>query len=152
MSSEATAPVFSFDGDPTWRQGPCGECDELHDKSAGFVLRDGHATAVYYASWSPHDAEVHVEMVLGSWDDEAGYPDHVTFGCRLGASAGHAGVQRSLVPGGTTLGDKAMFGQKLTRDQALAHPWIELYWDLVDWLVDHDPLLHDRLPHPEVDA
>ena len=151
MHSDATAPVFSFDGDPTRRQGPCGDCDELHDKSAGFVLRDGDATAVYYASWSPHDSEAHVEMVLGSWDDEAGYPDHVTFGCRLGAATGDGAPQRSLVPGGTTLGDKVVFGQKLTRDQALAHPWMTLHDDLIGWLIDHDPMLHERL-HPAGDA
>lgn len=152
MSSEATAHVFSFDGDPTRRQGQCGECDELHDKSIGFVLRDGDATAVYYASWSPHHGEAHVETVLGSWDDEAGYPDHVTFGCRIGFRDGLDGPQCSLVPGGVTLGDKLIFGQKLTRDQALVHPWIDLHWELVDWLTDHDPLLHERLRHPEVDA
>ena len=40
-----------------------------------------------------------------------------------------------------------MFGRKLTRDEALAHPRLQEFWDCVDWLMLADPLLHENVYH-----
>jgi len=138
--------TFTFDGDPERRHRLCDVCREEHETDTGFVLRDGDAYAVYWASWYPHENEAWLDVVVGSWE-EPKYRDNVTFGCRIGYIEGQDAPACSLVEGGKVLGDAAIFGQKLTRDEALAHPWLDRFWELVDWLIGNDPILHEHVFH-----
>jgi hypothetical protein len=40
-----------------------------------------------------------------------------------------------------------MFGQKLEREEALSHPRLHEFWDLVDWLILNDETLHENVYH-----
>ncbi len=138
--------TLSFDGEPTIEQQQCPECGLRHESVIGFVLKDGAAHAIYFADWYPHGSEAYLDVVLGTWD-EPDYPDQVTFGCRLGHVEGEAGPLASLVPGGERRSDHPMFGVKLDRDAALEHPRLDQFWEVSDWLVLNDRLLHDNVYH-----
>jgi hypothetical protein len=110
------------------------------------VLRDGTAYAVYYADWYPHTREAYLDITLGPWS-EPEYPDQVTFGCRIGHVDGQEEPAASLVQGGALRSDHPMFGAKLDREDALGHPRLREFWDLVDWLIVNDPTLHEHVYH-----
>lgn len=138
--------TYSFDGDSTVEHRECPDCGRPHESVTGFVLKDGTAHAVYYADWYPHSAEAYLDVILGSWEGPD-YPDQVTFGCRLGSVEGQDGPAASLVEGGSTRSDHAMFGTKLDRPHALEHPLLPQFWAVVDWLVVNDQTLHDNVYH-----
>ena len=137
---------FSFDGDPTVKHRECPDCGQRHEGVTGFVLRDGSAHAVYYADWYPHTEEAYVDVTLGPWI-EPEYPDQVTFGCRIGQVDGQEEPAASLVQGGALRSDHPMFGAKLDREDALKHPRRVEFWELVDWLIVNDPILHEHVYH-----
>ena len=138
--------VLSFDGESRQTTRTCPDCGQAHESVTGFVLRDDSAYAVYYVDWYPHTDEAFVDVILGSWGGPE-YDDNVTFGCRLGEIEGHAGPQASLVTGGALRGDQPIMGKKLERDEALSHPMIGEFWDLIDWLILNDSLLHEKVYH-----
>lgn len=143
-----TRVVFSFDGEPDVRMVRCGDCGQQHEAVTGFVLCEGFAHAVYWADWYPHQNEAYVDLILGSWE-EPEYEDHVTFGCRIGRVPGQDGPQCSLVPAAQQRDEAPVFGTKLTREAALAHPWLGEFWDCIDWLTLNDPVLHEHVYHME---
>jgi hypothetical protein len=112
----------------------------------GFVLRDGNAHAVYFAEWQPTLGEAYVDVILGSFE-EPKYADNVTFGCRVGHVDSQEAPACSLVQGGSTRSDRPLFGTKLSRELALAHPWLAEFWAIVDWLIINDPVLHENVFH-----
>lgn len=138
--------TYSFSGEPTVDRRRCPDCGTEHESVTGFVLKDGSAHAVYYADWYPHSKEAFVDVVLGPWR-EPDYPDQVTFGCRLGPVEGQDGPAASLVTGGASKSDHALFGTKLDREAALQHPMLTEFWDVIDWLVVNDPTLHENVYH-----
>lgn len=139
--------AFGFDAEPRAEHRRCPDCGEEHDSDVGFVLRDGVKYAVYWAAWYPHQDEAWLDVVLGSWQ-EPDFADHVTFGCRIGRVEGQSDPACSLVLGGEIRGDDPVFGHKLDRDEALTHPWLPAFWELVDWLIPNDRLLHDHVFEP----
>jgi hypothetical protein len=62
----------------------------------------------------------------------------VTFGCRVGPVEGVDGNACTLVPAAEKASDSPMYGTKLTRDEALAHPWLPLYWEVIDLIMEAD--------------
>ena len=60
------------------------------------------------------------------------------------ADSGQVGPQASLVPAGRPYSDP-IFGRKLTREEALAHPWLDNYWSVVDFILTEDPIVHDHV-------
>ena len=106
-------------GDRTVRQKTCSDCGAAFEHVTGFVYDGNDAHSVYFAACHGHPKhEAQIDVVLGTWgDDEAG--DHVTFSSILrrdGAMAVSATVAID--------GDVAFLGRKLSRDEALAHPWV----------------------------
>ena len=108
-----------------------------------FVYRDGDAYAIYYASCYHHDGhEVWIDATFSTLGGRRG--DRVSFGCRVGAIEGHDGPPASLVPAGA-FSDSDNFGRRLTRDDALAHPQLSEFWELVDHVLDHDPVVYSHV-------
>ena len=81
------------------------------------------------------------DVVMGSvW--ELTSDDRVTFGCRLGPIEGHPETAFSLVTGAEVAPERPFFGHKLTRDHALLHPWLQDFWDVIDFIYEQDHELH----------
>jgi hypothetical protein len=122
----------------------CSCCGAAIERSSSLVQRDGTAYAVYFASCYAHGNEAFLDVVLGTW----GRPDasdHVTFGCRIGAVDGASEPPCSLVTGGELAVDDALFGAKLTRDDALQHPRLPDFWAVVDFVLEADPTVRARI-------
>src|SRR5580765_3406504 len=120
--------------------GTCDHCTKPMTRVAAFVHSDGDAHAVYYASCYDHEGhEVWIDAVFSpTWDD--GVDDHVTFGCRI-RRVGAAAPTRELVPAAAAWDDSAVFGHKLTPDEAAVHPRLGEFWALVDHVVANDPVV-----------
>lgn len=114
----------------------------------GFIHRDGDALAVYFASCYHHGGhEVWIDVVFSpTWAE--GVDDRETFGCRVGPIDGLNDIGSSLVTGGIAFPDSLNFGHKLTRDEALAHPRIREFWDVVDHVLTKDLLVREHIYGP----
>lgn len=121
----------------TLRQFECGNCQSVYERVTGCVEQGETTLAVYFADCHRHTSgpEIWFEVSVGSWSAPE-VEDHVTFGCRVGEiedgseSASLFDVQHRQ--GG-------MWGVGLSRDQALQHPWLPLFWQVVDAVLLHDP-------------
>lgn len=96
---------------------------------------DGVA-AVFYAALYKHEGvrDVFVDVIAGSWgsDDDS---DHVTFTTRTGPVEPDGKVASTMVDGGSAYPEAALFGLKLSRDEALARPDAARLWQLSDAVV-----------------
>ena len=126
----------------------CNTCDRLFQRVTGFIHEDGGAYAVYYASCYHHGGhEAWIDVIFSrTWED--GVDDHETFGCRVGPVAGQNDPACSLVTGGSAFRDSALFGRKLTREQALAHPRLPDFWAVVDHVLANDCVVRDHVYGP----
>jgi hypothetical protein len=122
----------------------CSCCGAAIERSSSLVQRDGTAYAVYFASCYAHGNEAFVDVVLGTWG-HTDANDHVTFGCRIGAVEGASEPPCSLVTGGELAVDDALFGSKLTRDDALQHPRLGDFWTVVDFVLKKDPTVRAHI-------
>lgn len=128
---------LSFDDGRTVQASRCDECGIDHKLVKQFVLEDGKAHAVLFVALHGHRAnEAWVDAILGSFDND--YADHSTFGCRVGPVDGQAEPAATLVDGAIPYSDAPIFGEKLTRDQALVHPRLSAFWRVVDFVLTHD--------------
>jgi hypothetical protein len=133
---------LTFSGDRQVRQFPCQCCESTVDRTLAQLDSDGVMRAVYYASCYHHaeGGEVYFDIMIGGWG--TGDPgDRVTFGCRWGAVEGHDEPMCSLTTGGEVFEDSALFGTKLDRPAALNSPLLPEFWQMVDFLVLHDPVV-----------
>jgi len=110
------------------------------------VTRDGAPYAVFFASCYQHDGENEswIDVVFGTWGRGTEHDDHLTFGCRFGPVQGSDLPAATAVDAAAVAPDSALFGRKLSRAQALAHPRVREFWDVVDFVVGADPIVH---PH-----
>lgn len=145
-SSGIPPDVFTFDGDPQRRRIECSSCSQEHEGVTGFVLLGGSAYAVYFADWYPHAGEAWLDVVLGTFA-EPGYADQVTFGCRIGHVQGQQEPACSLVQAAARRSGSALFGIRLSPDDARAHPRLGEFWAVTDWLILNDQLLHQHVYH-----
>ena len=131
--------MLTLDEDRQITTATCSCCGRERTTVTGFVYRDEDAHAIYYASCYPHDGEAWISVILGTWGEDIDtHDDHVTFGCRVPPKSGGC----MLVPAASAYNDSPMFGQKLNREEALAHPWLSDFWAVVDHVLVNDPLVH----------
>jgi len=128
--------------------GVCDHCHEPMTRITGFIHQGGDAHAIYFATCYHHDGhEVWIDAVFSpTWADQV--DDRVTFGCRVGTFAGQAEPAAALVAAASAYGNSALFGRKLTRDEALAHPSIAQFWDVVDHVLTHDDVVRSHMDGP----
>lgn len=136
LESEPGAQVTEF---------ACERCGEPVQRVTGFIHQNGDAHAIYFASCYHHVAhEAFIDVVFSpTWDNNA--DDHVSFGCRVGPMDGRSGPQSSLTTGGTAFEQSRMFGQKLTREDALTHPQLPEFWAVVDHVLTHDQVVRTHV-------
>ena len=66
------------------------------------------------------------DVLIGAWwNDGADGP--VTFCCEI-----HQDGSMTLDAAVSTPGQGEIFGRKLTRAEALIHPWVDTFWSVVD--------------------
>jgi hypothetical protein len=70
-----------------------------------------------------------------------------SFGCRIGHVHGQEPPACSLVQSATRRSDSALFGVRLSPEQARRHPRLSEFWAVTDWLVLNDELLHEKVFH-----
>lgn len=135
-------------GERQLREYTCGCCQAPVQRSWSYVNRDGDAYAVYFANSYRHTdqpRDTWIDVILGSW--QAPYPDHATFGCRVGPLGnGDPTPSATLVDAcADGSGTRPMHGQVLTREQGLTHPRLPEFWQVVDVVLEHDPTVRAHL-------
>jgi hypothetical protein len=137
--------MLTTDPERSVKQITCALCRRDHDQVTLLIHRDGDAHAVCFVAL--HDAhEAWFDVILGDFgtDDD---PDRVTFGCRVGSIDGQDEPAASLAQAGAAHEDRPLFGRKLSRDDALAHPRLNDFWEVVDYVLTSDPLVNHHLYH-----
>ena len=120
----------------------CDCCNGLNVRLTRFVYRNGDAFAIYYVAYANNHPEDEVSMLvsLGDWDDDSDPAERAAFYCRVRPTEESYEVM---------LGDAAqsmwsdveLVGQKLSREQALAHPWKQTAFEILDEAFIHDKSL-----------
>lgn len=126
----------------------CDHCQEPMTRATGFVLRDGDAYAIYFASCHHHDGhEVWIDAVFSpTWAEEV--DDRITFGCRVGAVEGQEEPAACLVAAAAAFRESRTFGRKLARHEASTHPLIGEFWALVDHVPTKDKFVSGHMYGP----
>jgi hypothetical protein len=120
----------------TVRRKTCGDCGVDYDHVTGFIDDGDTSVAAYFAYCHGHpDHEAGIDAVLGTWGLDR-HDDHVMFSCLLRGAEGAMAVDSSVAIEPTA--DAAILGRRLTRDEALAHPWIARFWQVVDVIAVED--------------
>lgn len=135
--------MLSLDPERSVRDADCAKCGRREKRVKLFVLRDGNAYAVCFASLHDHAgaAVAWLDVIFGTWSEDQA-SDHVTFGCRVGPVEGQVDPAASLVTAAQPFADRPIFGRKLTRDQALRHPGLGEFWSVVDHVLVNDADVH----------
>jgi hypothetical protein len=133
---------YTFTGERQVRTFTCDCCGTEAERTWAYIERDGEALAVFFASCYHHadGPEIYFDVILGTWGTDD-HSDHFTFGARYGAVTGLPEAACSLVTGGAAAPDSAIYGTKLDRAAALAHPRITEFWEVVDFLIETDPVV-----------
>jgi hypothetical protein len=135
-------PTFSFDPQRTVEQKSCAQCASGFVLVKGFIFEDDEPHGVYFAALHEHgQREAWIDVILGTFGTED-FSDHVTFGCRVGPVDGQAEPAATIVPAAAPYGSSPLFGQKLSRDEALAHRWLSSFWRVVDFVLVEDKEVH----------
>jgi hypothetical protein len=130
----------------------CEDCDSHFARVTGYVHEpnDGPTVATYYAVCHGHPHhEVALDVILGSWGDDADFSDHETFSCiwrprPQGVMAVDAFVTLSF-PDGEDV--PATLGRPMSRQDALQSPRIKTVWAITDALATTvDPITEQVMP------
>lgn len=111
----------------------CGHCRGRMVRLTG-ELHDGEGLAgIFYASLYNHDGvrDVYVDAILGTWNTDD-YSDHVTITTRTGPVEPDSHIASTLVDGGASYPDEAIFGHKISRDEGLLSPRLPEFWAASD--------------------
>lgn len=129
-----------------YRDFVCDCCNTAAQRTWASVNYGETPVAVYYTSCYHHNGvhEVWIDAILGTWGSDD-FTDHVTFGCRVGPVEGSAYPAATLVDGGAVTPDGPIFGLKLSREAGLQHPRLGDLWNLVDHVLEHDPVVNPHL-------
>lgn len=118
----------------------CECCGGTMTRLTRFVTQDGDAFAIYYAAFSTEHPENGVIGVIsiGEWWDGSSPDSRKTFAFRLWE--GEENYNVSITDARESdWKDVDLIGQKLSRDDALAHPLIGDVFHITDHITDEDP-------------
>ena len=134
-------PRLSFDSERSVETKSCDGCGRGYVLAKGFIYADGEPHAAYFAALHDHGvAEAWIDVIVGTFGS-GDFSDHVTFGCRVGAVEGQKEPAATVVPAAAPYGTSPLFGRKLSRDEALAHTWVQAFWAVVDFVLVEDPVV-----------
>jgi hypothetical protein len=135
---------LAYDPDRSVDEHECPDCPAPYRLVRGQLTWFGAQHAVFFAGCHDHDGtrDVLIDVILG-WADGAD-EDRVTFGCRVGPLDGEDDPVATLVEAAESYAEDPEWGTRLTRDQALGHPRLPEFWDVVDYVLVQDPTVR---PH-----
>jgi len=140
--AERVAETLSFDPERSVDLKSCAACGRGFTLIKGFILDNGDAHAVLFAALHDHgQREAWIDVILGSFGSED-FSDHITFGCRVGPVQGQSEPAATAVAAAAPYGEASLFGQKLSREEALVHPWVSAFWRVVDFALINDADIH----------
>lgn len=87
-----------------------------------------------------------MDAVFGTFG-ELDHSDHETFGCRVGPVQGQVEPAATTVDAAQPYDDSPFWGRKLTREEALDHPGVGEFWDVVDFILVSEPLVEHHVYH-----
>lgn len=117
----------------------CECCQGTTTRLTRFVYQDEDAFGVYYAVFSDkhrHDGVVGI-VSLGEWGEDEIPASRVAFSFRLWEGEDNYNVMISDA-NESEWSDVEILGRKLTREEALDHPWIEDVYLITDHMCDKD--------------
>jgi len=117
----------------------CDCCGGATTTLTRFVTVDGEARGIYYAAFSDNHPESHVIVLLslGRWEDGSGPEHRVAFALRIWVKEDQ--FQVGVVDAGDAgWPNAAQMGRRLSRREALAHPWIQEVFHVSDHIVAED--------------
>lgn len=122
----------------------CDCCGQPSRRTWSMVTRDDVPYALYFAACYDHGEvrESWIDVIFGTWDMGTDFSDHVTFGCRFGPVSDSHLPAATAVNAASVAPDGPLYGQKLSRQAALAHPRIAEFWQVVDFVLVTDELVH----------
>ncbi len=137
---------LAFDEPPTIQERDCAGCGRHYPLIKGFIARDGDAAAITFSALHTHDGarEAWIDAILGTFGDDKA-SDHVTFGCRVGLVANSDEPAATLTPAAQPYGSAPIWGQKLSREDALGHPRLPEFWEVVDFVLVADSVVHHHV-------
>jgi hypothetical protein len=139
-----------LDGESAVERSTCSECGADYLLVKSFFLDEAGPYAISFSALHWHgEAEAWIDVIFGAFEGEAADDDRTTFGCRVGRVEGSDEPAATAVVAAVPYSDGPVFGHKLSRDEALAHPRIADFWRVVDFLLQHEPAVahhvHDHL-------
>lgn len=137
---------LALDGASDVQEDTCSSCGQRYLLVTSFLTSAGAAYAVAKTALHDHDGhEAWFDVMLGTWNE--GADDHTTFGCRVGRVAGSPDPAATAVDAAQPYGASPFWGHKLSRSEALAHPRLHDFWDVVDFLLISDPTINHHVYH-----
>jgi hypothetical protein len=124
----------------TVRQVDCPSGGTAFEHVTGFLSDARGAYATYFAACHRHpEPEAQIDVVLGTWGTDETV-DHLAFSCRLRGSG--AMIVDATV---ATDSEDPVIGRKLSRDDALVHPWLARFWAAIDFPAAWEPTITAHL-------
>lgn len=113
----------------------CPDCGRAFEHVTGFVADAAGAHSVYFAACHGHpEHEAQIDVVLGTWGGPDA-SDHLTFSCLLRPDGAMA-VDATVAVAASRR--DPLIGRRLTRAEALSHPWVTTFWQVVDVIATED--------------
>lgn len=140
---------LGFDEEPDRQERVCAECRQAHRLIRSFIKRGDAANAIAFTALHRHggQSEAWIDVILGTLGEDTS-DDHITFGCRVGPVVGQSEPAATLVAAAIPYSDRPIWGRKLSREEALVHPRLAEYWEVVDFLLVSEPETHAHVYGP----
>lgn len=124
----------------------CECCGGLTVRLTRYVERDGEAFAIYYAMYANNHADNELAMLvsLGEWGEESEPSQRAAFYCRVRPTEESYEVMLDDAAG-SAWRDAEIVGTKLSREEALFHPWKATAFEVLDEAFVQDPSLRGFL-------
>jgi hypothetical protein len=124
----------------------CECCGGLSVRLTRFVYRNGDAFGIYYAAYSNNhpDNELAVLLSLGEWGEGSDPSQRTAFYCRVRPTDDSYEVMLGDAAQ-SAWSDAAVVGAKLSREDALRHPWKDAAFEVLDEAFERDRSLRGFL-------
>jgi hypothetical protein len=135
-----------LDGESTIEPSTCNDCGAEYVLVKSSLLDEEGPYAIAFSALHDHDdLEAWIDVIFGAFEGDAVEDERVTFGCRVGPVQGSDEPAATAVQAAHPYDDGPTFGRKLSRAEALEHPRIRDFWQVVDFLLEHEPTINHHV-------